>query len=95
MKVGHVDGMHCFIDSTSVLVKIESVSLYNCWTVYMFSLYSYGFSLKIETCSFSTCVGVCLVNGTYLLKKKDGNSITVSGLLREVIGGPHAGMQLN
>jgi len=29
MKVGHMDGMHCFIDSTSILVKIKSVSLYN------------------------------------------------------------------
>jgi len=35
MKVGHVDGMHCFIDSTSILVKIKSVSLYNCQTVYL------------------------------------------------------------
>ena len=34
MKVGHMDGMHCFIDSTSILVKIKSVSLYNCRTVY-------------------------------------------------------------
>ena len=29
-----MDGMHCFIDSTSVLVKIISVSLYDCRTVY-------------------------------------------------------------
>jgi len=28
MKFGHVDGMRCFIDSTSILVKIKSVSLY-------------------------------------------------------------------
>ena len=28
MKVGHIDGMHCFIDSTSILVKIKSVTLY-------------------------------------------------------------------
>jgi len=34
MKVGHMDGIHCFIDSTSVLVKIKSVSLYDCRTVY-------------------------------------------------------------
>jgi hypothetical protein len=34
MKVGHLDGMHCFIDGTSILVKIKSVSLYNCQTVY-------------------------------------------------------------
>jgi len=34
MKVGHMDGMHCFIDSTSILVKIKPVSLYNCRTVY-------------------------------------------------------------
>jgi hypothetical protein len=36
MKVGHKDGMHGFIDSTSILVKIKSVSLYsyNCRTVY-------------------------------------------------------------
>ena len=33
MKVGHMDGMHCFIDITSTLVKIKSVSLYNCQTV--------------------------------------------------------------
>jgi len=30
-----MDGMHCFIDSISVLVKIKSVSLYNCQTVYI------------------------------------------------------------
>ena len=35
MKVGHMDGMHCFLDSTSILVKIKSVSLYNCRTVYI------------------------------------------------------------
>jgi hypothetical protein len=29
-KVGHMDGMHCFIAGTSILVKIKSVSLYNC-----------------------------------------------------------------
>jgi len=34
MKVGHMDGMHCFIDSTSILVKIISASLYNCQTVW-------------------------------------------------------------
>ena len=34
MKFGHMDGMHCFIDSTSILVKIKSVSLCNCRTVY-------------------------------------------------------------
>ena len=28
-----MNGMHCFIDSTSILVKIKSVSLYNCQTV--------------------------------------------------------------
>jgi hypothetical protein len=33
MKVGHLDGMQCFIDGTSILVKIKSVSLYNCQTV--------------------------------------------------------------
>ena len=33
MKVGHMDGMHCFIDSSSILVKIKFVSLYNCRTV--------------------------------------------------------------
>ena len=37
MKVGHMDGIHCFIDSTSILVKIKSVSLYNCRTVYVSS----------------------------------------------------------
>ena len=36
MKVGHMDGMHCFIDSTSILVKIKSVLLYNCQTVYVY-----------------------------------------------------------
>ena len=41
MKVGHMDGMHCFIDSTYILVKIKSVSLYNCRTVY--KLRSLGF----------------------------------------------------
>jgi len=35
MKVGHMDGMQCFIESTSILVKIKSVSLYNCRTVYI------------------------------------------------------------
>ena len=36
MKFGHMDGMHCIIDVTSILVKIKSVTLYNCRTVYMF-----------------------------------------------------------
>ena len=35
MRVGHMNGMHCFIDSTSTLVKIKSVSLYNCRTIYI------------------------------------------------------------
>ena len=35
MKFGHMDGMHCIIDGTSVLVKIKSVALYNCQTVYV------------------------------------------------------------
>jgi len=30
MKFVHMDGMHCIIDDTSVLVKIKSVALYNC-----------------------------------------------------------------
>ena len=34
MKYGHMDGMHCIIDITSILVKIKSVALYNCRTVY-------------------------------------------------------------
>jgi len=29
-----MDGMHCIIDGTSILVKIKSVALYNCQTVY-------------------------------------------------------------
>ena len=35
MKFGNMDGMHCIIDSTSILVKIKSVALYNCRTVYI------------------------------------------------------------
>ena len=34
MKVGHMDGMYCLINSTFILVKIKPVSLYNCRTVY-------------------------------------------------------------
>ena len=34
MKFGHMDGMHCILDGTSILVKIKSVALYNCRTVY-------------------------------------------------------------
>jgi hypothetical protein len=34
MKSGHMDGMHCIIDGPSILVKIKSVALYNCQTVY-------------------------------------------------------------
>jgi hypothetical protein len=34
IKPGHMDGMHCIIDGTSTLVKIKSVALYNCQTVY-------------------------------------------------------------
>jgi len=30
-----MDGMHCIIDGTSILVKIKSVALYNCQTVYI------------------------------------------------------------
>jgi len=40
MKFGHMDGMHCIIDGTSVLVKIKSVALCNCQTVYVGNLYS-------------------------------------------------------
>jgi len=36
MKFGHMDGMHCIIDGTSILVKIKSVALYNSQTVYSF-----------------------------------------------------------
>ena len=36
MKFGHMDGMHCIIDGTTVLVKIKSVALYNCQTVVTF-----------------------------------------------------------
>jgi hypothetical protein len=56
-------------------------------------VYSYCFSLKIETCFVSTRVDVCLVNVTYLVKKNDGNSIIVFGVFREVIGGLHTGIQ--
>jgi len=35
MKFGHMDGMHCVIVGTSILVKIKSVALYNCRTVYI------------------------------------------------------------
>jgi hypothetical protein len=35
MKVGHMDGMHSFIGCTCILVKINSVLLYYCQTVYM------------------------------------------------------------
>ena len=34
MKFGHMDGMRRIIDGTSILVKIKSVALYNCRTVY-------------------------------------------------------------
>jgi hypothetical protein len=33
------------------------------------------------------------VNVTYLLKENNGNSVIVSGLLREAFGDPHAGIQ--
>ena len=35
VKFGQMGGMHCIIDGTSVLVKIKSVALYNCRTVYV------------------------------------------------------------
>jgi len=35
MKFGHMDGMHCILVGTSILVKIKSVALYNCRTVYV------------------------------------------------------------
>jgi len=34
MKFGYMDGMHCITDGTSILVKIKSVTLYNCQAVY-------------------------------------------------------------
>jgi hypothetical protein len=34
MKFGHMDGRHCIIDNTSILIKIKSFALYNCRTVY-------------------------------------------------------------
>ena len=50
MNVGHMDGMHCFIDSSSILVKIKSVSIYNCRTVY----------LCMYVCIMYVCVYVCM-----------------------------------
>ena len=41
MKFGHMDGIHCIIDGTCILVKIKSVALYNCRTVY--------FALSLKT----------------------------------------------
>jgi len=34
----HMDGMHCIINGTSILVKIKSVALYNCQTVYIIKI---------------------------------------------------------
>jgi len=63
MKFGHTDGMHCIIDVTSILVKIKSVALYNCWTVYvqsqinpvhifpsyLFKILNHGSQLHVES----------------------------------------------
>ena len=57
MKVGHMDGMHCFIDSTSILVKIKSVSLYNCWIMYVKVLvHTNIFHLKSEHVSVNMLI---------------------------------------
>jgi len=37
-----MDGMHCIIDGTSILVKIKSVALYNCQTVYLNSFFDHN-----------------------------------------------------
>jgi len=49
MKDGHMDGMHCFIDSTSILVKIKSVSLYNCRTVYVAAVFYNSVSISTDS----------------------------------------------
>jgi hypothetical protein len=36
-----MDGMHCILDGTSILVKITSVALYNCQAVYIRSKVEY------------------------------------------------------
>jgi hypothetical protein len=60
MKFGHMDDMHCIRDGTSILVKIKSVALYNCRTVYLF--YSSTHPLSISSVLVATlqlsCSGV-------------------------------------
>jgi len=50
MKFEHMDGMHCSIDGTTILVKIKSVALYNCQTIYIYIcvcvLYTYPTHIK-------------------------------------------------
>ena len=48
MNVGHMDRMHCFIDSTSILVKMKSVSLYNCRTVYVCHCFTFESNVLSE-----------------------------------------------
>jgi len=43
-----MDDMHCFTDSTSILVKIKSVSLYNCRIVYKLFVALVLFQLWLE-----------------------------------------------
>jgi len=38
MKSGNMDGMNYIIDDPSILVKLKSVALYNCQTVYLVSM---------------------------------------------------------
>jgi hypothetical protein len=47
MTFGHMDGMHCIIDGTSVLVKIKSFALYNFWT-----MYSFNYTLTVTEITF-------------------------------------------
>ena len=54
MKVGHMDGMHCFTDST-ILVKIKSFSLYNCRTVYSNGTVGAGFCNKFKCGTQQKC----------------------------------------
>ena len=77
MKFGHVDGMHCIIYGSPILVKIKSVALYNCRTVYVsvfiyhciyISLYSY-ITVFIYLCihiSLYLCITVFIYMSLYL-----------------------------
>jgi len=65
MKFGHMDGMHCIIDVISILVKIKSVALYNCRTVYFWRKWRLWWRMHIDrTATNAHVLATCCRRGS-------------------------------